>query len=210
MAVLVWFQCYKSVTMQLHFLGVISAIQNHRNSNMHNSQLGVGINIYSPIQKLRKLSQNITHFVIFHVHCVVSKRGPWTLYIYSHYIKKGAPMFCTCYTKTFCWKQIIFFIILWKFASAWMSVSHCKLFEFIWFYIVLCLHIESCWGPPSHIFCWILKNILLASEPIKCGSRVVYQLSNKTKQKLSVKLSYWGPRHLWKKGTPRWQPSSLP
>jgi len=43
-AMVVWvqFQCYESVTMQLCFLGVTSAIKNHRNSNMYNYQPGVG------------------------------------------------------------------------------------------------------------------------------------------------------------------------
>jgi len=42
MAVWVLFQCYESVTMQLSFLGMTSAIKNPRNSNMYNSQQGVG------------------------------------------------------------------------------------------------------------------------------------------------------------------------
>jgi len=45
MAVWVNFQSYESVTMKLCFLGVTSVIKNHRNSDMRNSQPGVGIRL---------------------------------------------------------------------------------------------------------------------------------------------------------------------
>ena len=42
-------------------------------------------------------------------------------------------------------------------------------------------------GTFAHTFCFILINVRLASELlIKCGSRVVHKLFNKTMQKLSA------------------------
>jgi len=40
MAVWVYFQCSESVAMRSRFLGVISAIKNHRNPNMYDSEQG--------------------------------------------------------------------------------------------------------------------------------------------------------------------------
>jgi len=61
----------------------------------------------------------------------------------------------------------------------------------------------SCWGVPfgtfAHNFYFVLKNIWLASELIKCGSRVVRKLFNKTMQKISVKLSNGDPTASLKK-----------
>jgi len=45
-----------------------------------------------------------------------------------------------CYTKILLAESNLNFYFVWKFASAWNSISHCKFFELIWFYIVLCLH----------------------------------------------------------------------
>ena len=88
------------------------------------------------------------------------------------------------------WNQVKFFIM----SGNWKSISLCKLFEVIWFSIVLCLH--SCWGAFfgtfAHNFCFILTNIWLVSE-LKCSSKVI--------NKLSAKLSKWEPSwHLWKRG----------
>jgi len=51
-----------------------------------------------------------------------------------------------------------------------------------------------------------LKNIRLASEGFKIGSRVVH---HKTMQNLSTKVSKRVPWHLWKKKGPR-RPPRLP
>jgi len=54
--------------MRLRFLVVISAIKNHRNSNMYDSQPGVGIRIQEPETKSQKGAPKIGQFVIFHVY----------------------------------------------------------------------------------------------------------------------------------------------
>jgi len=48
---------------------------------------------------------------------------------------------------------------------------------------VPCLHIKVAEEPPLAHILLFLKSILLAPEFIKCGSRVVHQLSNKAMQK---------------------------
>ena len=62
-------------------------------------------------------------------------------------LRKG-PIFYTRYTKAlFIESKFNFFDFLWEFVSAWRSISHYKLFEVIWFSIVLCLHIRLVEGP---------------------------------------------------------------
>jgi len=51
-------------------------------------------------------------------------------------------------------------------------------------------------GTFAQNFCFILENKKLASELIKCGSRVVHKVFNKTIQKPSETLSRGPPRHL--------------
>ena len=95
--------------------------------------------------------------------------------------QKIAPIFYTCYTKILLAKSNLNFYFAWKFASPWKSISHCKLFEVIWFYIVLCLHIKVVKGPPLAL--------LLCFEKHMTCSRVVYQLLDKTMEIVSAKVS---------------------
>jgi len=75
--------------MQLCFPGVTSAIKNHRNSNMFNSQSGVGIRISGQTKNRRKPPQNIVQFVICHLHNTWSWKRAHCPYICSLFIKKG-------------------------------------------------------------------------------------------------------------------------
>jgi len=64
---------------------------------------------------------------------VVLKKGPCP-YVCSRCIKKG-PLYFTHATQKFhLLKAIEIFHFVWKFASAWKSISHYKWFEVIWFY----------------------------------------------------------------------------
>jgi len=96
--------------------------------------------------------------------------------------------------------QFKFFHFVWKFASAWKSISHCKLFEVIWFYIALCLHIKVVKEPPlAHIFDLFWKTYdLLQSLPLESSTSVFKQNNAKTKCE-SLKE---GPAAFQKKGGP--------
>ena len=113
--------------------------------------------------------------------------------------QKRAPIFYTYYTKISLAKSNLNFHFAWKFASPWKSISHCKLFEVIWFYIVLCLHIKVVEGPPLALLLCFEKHMTCSRA---CGSRVVHQLLNKTMQKLSAKVSKRGHATSLKKGGP--------
>ena len=78
---------------------------------------------------------------------MVLKKRPLPLCLFMLH-QKRAPIFYTCYTKILLAEAIEIFHCVWKFASAWKSIWHYKLFEVIWFYIVLCLHIEVVKAPP--------------------------------------------------------------
>ena len=191
--------------MQLCFLGVTSAIKNHRNSNMFNSQSGVGIRISGQTKNRRKLPQNIVQFVICHLHNIWPWKSAPCPCLFTLHQKR--PLYFKHATQKFCsLKAIYIFSFVRKFASAWKSISHCKLFEVVWFYIVLCLRIKVVKGTPLAHFLLYFKKHMTCSRA--CGSRVVHQLLNKTMQKLSAKVSKRVPRHLWKKGAPRRQPCS--
>ena len=113
--------------------------------------------------------------------------------------QKRAPIFCTCYTKILIAKSNLNFHFAWKFASPLKSISHCKLFEVIWFYIVLCLHIKVVKGPPLALLLYFEKHMTCSRA---CGSRVVHQLLNKTMQNLSAKVSKRGTATSLKKRGP--------
>jgi len=98
-------------------------------------------------------------------------------------LSQRGPIYCRCYTESLFAESKFNFSFCWKFASAWKSISHGKSFEVIWFKIVLCLHIKFFEGPLlAHlhiIFALFFTNIWLASEFIKCGSRVLNKRFNK-------------------------------
>jgi len=58
---------------------------------------------------------------------MVLKKCTLPLYLFTLH-KEMARIFYTCYTKILLTETIIF-SFFWKFASAWKSISHCKLFE---------------------------------------------------------------------------------
>jgi len=127
------------------------------------------------------------------------KKGPLPLCLFTLH-QKRAPIFDTYCTKILLAESNSNFYFVWKFASAWKSISHCKLFEVIWFYIVLCLHIKVVKGPLWYIFLLCFEKHMTCSRA--CGSRVVHQLLNKTMQKLSANASRRGPATSLKKGGP--------
>jgi len=102
--------------------------------------------------------------------------------------------------------QLKFFILVWKFASARKSISHCKLFEVTGLYIVLCLHNKVAEGPPlAHIFVLFWKTYdLLQSLQLQSGSSAFKQSNAKTKCE-SLKE---GPHGISEKRGPRRQPCS--
>jgi len=126
---------------------------------MYNSQPEVVIRLQGQSKNSRKLPQNIVQFVICHLHNIWSWKRAHCPYICSRYIKKGRLYFTHPAQKFYCTyrKQFKIFLFFWKFAYAWKSISHCKLFEVIWFYIVLCLgYILKLKGPFGTYFCFIL------------------------------------------------------
>jgi len=92
--------------MQLSFLGMTSNIKNHRNSNMYNSQPGVGIGLQGPSQNRRKLPQNIVQFAICHFHNVWPWKWAHCPYVCSHYTKNGPLYFKRATQKFFLLKAI--------------------------------------------------------------------------------------------------------
>ena len=125
--------------------------------------------------------------MIRHLHNIWSwKRAPCP-YVCSRYIKKGPLYFTHATQKFYLLKANQIFHFVWKFASSWKPISHCKLFEVIWFYIAICLHIKLLKGPHWHIFLFYFENHMTYSRA--CGSRVAHQLLNKTMQKLCAKVS---------------------
>ena len=103
--------------------------------------------------------------------------------MFVHVTSKRAPIFYTCYTKILLAESNLNFYFVWKFASAWKYISHCKLFEVIWLYIVLCLHIKVVKEPPlSHIFALFWKTYdLLQCLRLQSSSSAFKQNNAKTK-----------------------------
>ena len=134
------------------------------------------------------------------------------LFGYNFSVTKAWQCNSASYTKILlhqnfaCWKQLKFFHFVWKSASAWKSISHCKLFEVIWFYIVLCLHIKVAKRPPlTHIFALFWNTYdFLQSLRLQSGSSAFKQSNANTKCE-SLKE---GSATSLKKGAPRRQPCS--
>ena len=127
------------------------------------------------------------------------KKGPLPLCLFTLH-QKRAPIFDTCYTKISLAESNSNFYFVWKFASAWKSISHCKLFDVIWFYDVLCLHIKVVKGLTlAHIFALFWKTYdLLQSVRLQSGSSAFKHNNAKTKCE-SLKE---GPATSLKKGGP--------
>jgi len=201
--------------MRLPFLGVISAITNHRNSNMYDSQPGFILEFRDLRQTLRKGSKSIAKFVIFHV-CNMWSLKRTLAPIFVHVQSKRDPYSLDMLYRNFiCWNQVKFFILsgILLLRESLFHIVNCLKYCNLTANCSLSTH-SSCWGAPfdtfAHNFCFILKNMWLASELVKYGSRVVHQLFNKTMQKPSEKHYKRGPRHLWKRWGPRRPPCSPP
>jgi len=128
------------------------------------------------------------------------KKGPLPLCLFTLH-QKRAPIFDTCYTKISLAESNSNFYFVWKFASAWKSISHCKLFDVIWFYDVLCLHIKVVKGLTlAHIFALFWKTYdLLQSVRLQSGSSAFKHNNAKTNAKVSKR----GPRDISEKWGPR-------
>jgi len=81
---------------------------------MFNFQPGLNIRIYGPETKSQKVGSK--HCTICDIWCVqFVAKGPSPYLLHQ---KRGA-MFCTCYTKNYCWNQVDCFLFVWEFVSAW-------------------------------------------------------------------------------------------
>jgi len=102
------------------------------------------------------------------------KRAPCPCLFTLH--QKRAPTFYTCCRKILLAESNSNF-------SFCLEIPHCKLFEVIWFYIVLCLHIKVVKGPPlAHIFALFWKTYdLLQSLRLQSGLSAFKQNNAKTK-----------------------------
>jgi len=78
--------------------------------------------------------------------------------------------------------------------SRFHVVNCLKSFDFKLFFVYTLKLLRGSFGTFTHNFCFILKNIRLASELIKCGSGVGYKLFSKTMQRRNAELSEWSPR----------------
>ena len=108
------------------------------------------------------------------------KKGPLPP-MFVHVTSKKGPIFYICFTNILLAESNLNFYFVWKFASARQSISHCKLFEVIWFYIILCLHIKVVKGPPlAHIFALFWKTYL-QSLRLQSGSSAFKENNAKTK-----------------------------
>jgi len=128
------------------------------------------------------------------------KKGPLPP-MFVHVTSKKGPIFYICFTNILLAESNLNFYFDWKFASAWKSISHCKLFEVIWLNIVLCLHIKFVKGTPlAHIFALFWKKYdLLQSLRLQSGSSAFKHNNAKTKcESLKEGLrdisEKWGPR----------------
>jgi len=126
--------------------------------------------------------KTLNKFVICHLH----NTWPWEkapcLYVCSRHIKKGS-LYFTRYSNISLAESNFNFYFVWKFASAWNSISHCKLFDASWFYIVFCLHTKVVKGPPlTYIFALFWKTYdFLQSLRLQSGSSAFKQNNAKTK-----------------------------
>jgi len=106
-----------------------------------------------------------------------------------------------------CWNQFNVFHFVWKFTSAWKSISHCKflkLFDFTLFFVYTLQLLKA---PLAHIFALFWNTYdLLQSVRFQGGSLAFKQSNAKTKYESLRGAS----RHLWKKGAPRRPPRSAP
>ena len=121
---------------------------------------------------------------------VFSKRVPCP-YVCSRYIKKGPYILHMLHKNFTCWKQLKFFILsgnLLLRESPFHIVNCLKLFDFKLFFVYTLKLLK---GPLWHIFLLYFEKHMTCSRA--CGSRVVHQLSNKTMQKVSAKVSKRGP-----------------
>jgi len=116
------------------------------------------------------------------------------------------------YRNFICWKQVKFFILsgtLLLRETPFHMVNCLKPFDFKLF-CVCTLKWGAAFGTLAHNFCFVLTNIWLASELIKCSSRVIDELFSKTMQKLSAKLLKEALTASLKEGGPRPSPRSPP
>ena len=121
------------------FLGVISAVKTHRNSNRYDSLNQRWISEFNnPRQNLRERPQKLDNLWYFMCAICGLKQGGPGPYIWSRYIKKQVPVFCTCYKKFICWQQVKFF----NFSGNWLLhespfhyVNCLKLFAYLYCYL---------------------------------------------------------------------------
>ena len=143
------------------------------------------LEFWGPKQTLRRGPKTLTKYVAFHVYNKWSKKwahGPYNCW--SH-IKTGAPILWSCNTETlFAERKLNLLIFFCEFASALKPVSHCKLFDVIWFslFFVYALLVEGLFGT------FILTNIWIASEFIKCDCRALFLSLTKIVLKLPKKI----------------------
>ena len=191
--------------MQLCFLGVTSAIKNHWNSNMHTLNQGWVIEFRVRVKIAESCLKTL--YNLCYVICTIYGLEKVPLApVCSRYIKKWPLYFTHATQKFYSLKAIKIFYFVWKFASARKYISHCKLFEVIWFYIVLCPHIKLVKGPPfAHFLLYFEKHMAYSRA---CGSRVFHQLLNKTMQKNKCESLKEGHSDIFEKGGPRRQPCS--
>jgi len=125
------------------------------------------------------------------------KKGILAPVLFTLYWKKGPYILHILHKNFNRWKQVKFFCL--EICFCVKSISNCKLFEVIWFEIVLYLTLKLLRAPFitfAHNFCFIFKNIWLASELIKCGS-YAYQQNN---AKAKCGIHEWGSTAYLKKG----------
>ena len=99
------------------------------------------------------------------------------------------------------WKQVKFFILSGNLLlrESQFHIVHClKSLDFE------LLFVYALGGSPFDIcalnFCFILKNIWLASELIRCDSQLVHERFNKTIKKLIAKFWKAGAHGIWNEG----------
>jgi len=186
--------------MQLCFLGMTSAIKITETPTCTTLNQGWILDFRPGSKSQKAAPKHCTIFVMSFAQYMALKKGSLPLSLFTLH-QKRAPIFYACYTKILLAESNLDFYFVWKFASAWKSISHCKLFEVFLFYIVLCLHIKVGKGPLCPIFLLCFEHHMTCSRA--CDSRVVHQLLNKTVQKLSAKASKRGPATSLKIGDPR-------
>ena len=102
----------------------------------------------------------------------------------------GCPIFYTCYTETFRWKQVKFFILsgnLLLRESTFQIVNFLKSFHFKFFFVYTLNLLRDPFWQISHNFCFIVTNIWLASDLIECDYR-------------AGMANLWRMRQIWRIG----------